>query len=130
LSFERNERNMNNNKHAVMMEKKQEMMRQRIEAGSIATHFPEVASIDMNMTYTQKGARSILRTFHFTPSSYAFFILNCLRKDCVDGGFDLTQVITTMIRNRRVEVKGVLSCRGTDSFNHSDIVYDVAIQYT
>jgi hypothetical protein len=121
---------MNNNKHAVIMEKKQEIMRQRIEAGSIATNFPEVASIDMNMTYNQKGTKSILRTFHFAPSSYAFFILNCLRKDCVDGGFDLTQVITTMIRNRRAEVKGVLSCRGTDSFNHSDIVYDVAIQYT
>jgi hypothetical protein len=121
----------NNNKHAAMMEKKQEMMRQRIEAGSIETHFPEVASIDMNMTYNQKGTKSILRTFHFTPSSYAFFILNCLRKDCVDGGFDLTQVITTMIRNHRAQGKGVLSCKGTDSStNHSDIVYEVAIQYT
>jgi hypothetical protein len=113
------------------MEKKQEMMQQRREAGSIATHFPEVASIDMNMTYNQKGAKSIMRIFHFTPDSYAFFILNCLRKDCVDGGFDLTEVITTMIRNRRVGVKGALSCKGTDSSaNHSDIVYEVSIQYT
>ena len=109
----------------------QEIMQQKHEAGSVATHFPEVANIVMNMTYNQKGARSILRTFHFTPGSYAFFIVNCLRKDCVDGGFDLTQVITTMIRNRRAEVKGSLSCAGTDSStNHSDIVYEVAIQYT
>jgi hypothetical protein len=57
--------------------------------------------------------------------------VNCLRKDCVDGGFDLTQVITTMIRNRRAEGKGTLSCTGTDSStNHSDIAYEVAIQYT
>ena len=113
-----------------MMEKKQEMMQQRRDAGSIATHFPEVSSIDMNMTYNQKGTRSILRTFHFTPSSYAFFIVNCLRKDCVDGGFDLTKVITAMIKNRRVEVKGALSCKVTDSSaSHSDIVYEVAIQY-
>jgi hypothetical protein len=121
---------MNNSKHAARMEKMQEIMQQKREAGSVATHFPEVANIVMNMTYNQKGARSILRTFNFTPSSYAFFIVNCLRKDCVDGGFDLTQVITTMIRNRRVEVKGSLSCTGTDSSsNHSDIVYEVAIQY-
>jgi len=114
-----------------MMERKQEMMQQRREAGSVATHFPEVASILMNMTYNQRGAKSILRTFHFTPSSYAFFIVNCLRQDCVDGGFDLTQVITAMIRNRRVEVKGALSCKVKDSStNHSDIVYEVAIQYT
>ncbi len=105
-------------------------MQKRREAGSIATHFPEVASIDMNMTYNQTGTKSILRTFHFTPSSYALFTVNCLRKDCVDGGFDLTQVITAMIRNRRVDAKGTLSCKGTDSStNHSDIVYEVVIQY-
>jgi hypothetical protein len=121
---------MNNSKHAAMMEKRQEIMQQKHEAGPIGTRFPEVASIVMNMTYKQSGAKSILRTFHFTPESYAFFVVNCLRHDCVDGGFDLTQVITTMIRNRRVEVKGALGCTGTDSStNHSDIVYEVAIQY-
>jgi hypothetical protein len=121
---------MNNNKHAAMMEKKQEVMRQKCEAGSLATRFPEVASIDMSMTYKQNGAKSILRTFHFTPDSYAFFVVNCLRQDCVDGGFDLTQVITSMIRNQR-RYEGALSCKGTDSStSHSDIVYEVAIQYT
>ena len=113
------------------MERNQEVMRQRREAGSVATCFPEVASIIMKMTYKQNGARSILRTFHFTPNSDAFFVVNCLRQDCVDGGFNLTQVITEMIRNRRVDSKGALSCKGTDSStSHSDIVYEVAIQYT
>jgi hypothetical protein len=122
---------MNNSKHAAMMEKRQEIMEQKRAAGSVAAHFPEVANIVMNMTYNQKGAKSILRTFNFTPGSYAFFIVNCLRQDCIDGGFDLTQVITEMIRNRRVGGKGTLSCKGTDSStNHSDIVYEVAIQYT
>jgi hypothetical protein len=122
---------MNNNKHTAMMERKQEIMRQKVEAGSVSTHFPEVASIIMNMTYNQKGTKSILRTFHFAPNSYAFFIVNCLRQDCVDGGFDLTQVITSMIRNRKEDAKGTLSCKGTDSStSHSDIVYEVTIQYT
>jgi hypothetical protein len=130
MPIERNERYMNN-KHTAMTEKRQEMMRQKCEAGSVATRFPEVASIIVNMTYNQKGARSILRTFHFTPDSYAFFVVNCLRQDCVDGGFDLTQVVTAMIRNRKADAKGTLNCKGTDSStSHSDIVYEVAIQYT
>jgi len=113
------------------MEKKQEMIQQRQDAGFIAANFPEVVDINMHMTYNQKGAKSILRNFHFTPDSYAFFRINCLRKDCVDGGFDLTQVITAMIRNRRMEAQGAISCEGTDSStNHSDITYDIAIQYT
>jgi hypothetical protein len=119
-----------NNKHAARMERMQEIIQQRREAGSVASHFPEVANIVMNMTYNQKGAKSILRTFHFTPNSHAFFIVNCLRQDCVGGGFDLTQVVTAMIRNRKVEVKGALSCKGTDSStSHSDIVYKVAVKY-
>jgi hypothetical protein len=121
---------MVNSKHAAMMEKKQEIMRQKSEAGLVAARFPEVASIVMSMTYSQKGSRSILRTFHFAPDSYAFFVVNCLRQDCVDGGFDLTQVITAMVRNRKANVKGTLSCKGTDSStSHSDIVYKVAVQY-
>jgi hypothetical protein len=123
---------MNSNKNTVaIMEKKQEIMQQRRESGSLLTHYPEVASIDMTMTYNQKGAKSILRTFQFLPDSYAFFIINCLRKDCVDGGFDLTEVVNAMIRNRKVKAKGTLSCKGTNfPTSHSDIVYEVSIQYT
>jgi hypothetical protein len=54
-----------------------------------------------------------------------------LRQDCVDGGFDLTEVITEMIKNRRAGTKGALNCKGTDSsVSHSEIVYEVGIQYT
>jgi hypothetical protein len=130
LTFERCGMNLVSSKRASMMEKKQEIMRQKTEAGSVATRFPEVASIIMSMTYSQKGARPILRTLHFNPDSYAFFVVNCLRQDCVDGGFDLTQVITSMIKDRRADVKGTLSCKGTDSStSHSDIVYKVAVKY-
>ena len=118
---------MNNCKNAVRIER----MRLRREAGSVAERFPEVAEIVISMTYNQKGTRSILRTFNFSPSSYAFFRADCLSKGCVDGGFDLTNVITAMARSHREIAKGVLDCEGNDpSDKHSDIVYEVAIQYT
>lgn len=110
---------------------KVERMQQRLEAGYVAKRFPRVAEIVINMTYNQRGIKSMLRTFNFSPGSYAFFRVNCLSKDCVDGGFDLTHVITTMIRNHSAEAKGALSCEGDDpSGDYSDIVYEVAIQYT
>lgn len=118
---------MSNRKHEVKIER----MQQRLEAGSVAERYPEVAGIVISMTYNQKGAKSILRTFNFSPDSYAFFRLHCLSKYCVDGGFDLSQVITAMIRNRRTVTNGTLSCEGNEpSAGHSDIVYKVAIQYT
>lgn len=106
-------------------------IQQRIDAGSMANHFPEVAGIDISMTYNQKGIRSLLRTFSFSPSSYAYFKVDCLCKDCNGGGFDLTQVITGMIRNRRKATKGELNCLGEGpAADHSAVVYEVAIRYT
>ena len=108
-----------------------ERIQQRREAGSVADRYPEVAAIVISMSYTQMGITSILRTFNFSPSSYAFFRVECLSEDCVDGGFDLTQVITAMISNRRAVARGELSCAGSDPFpDHSTIAYQVAIQYS
>ena len=117
---------MKNSKNAARIE----MMQQRREARSVAECFPEVAGIVISMTYNQKGIKPIFRAFNFSPSSYAFFKVNCLSKDCVDGGFDLTQIIATMARSKREMANGELGCIGNvPSAKHSDIVYEVAIQY-
>ena len=108
-----------------------ERNQRRLDAGLMSTHYPEVASIVISMMYKQKGvANPLRRTLNFYPSSYAFFKVDCLSNDCVDGGFDLTQIINSMIRNHSKEVKGELGCDDSGSrADHSNIVYEVAIQY-
>ncbi|MDA8433363.1 MAG: hypothetical protein M0Z60_10445 [Nitrospiraceae bacterium] len=117
----------NSRKNATRTERNQ----QRIDAGLVAAQFPQVAQIVVNMTYNQKGIKQALaRTVNFFPSSYAFFRVDCLSKDCLDGGFDLTPVITGMIGNRKKVAKGDLSCEGeSPSSGHSAIIYEVSIQY-
>jgi hypothetical protein len=119
-------RNMFNRHNQERLEKKQE----RINSGFTSKHFPEVASIIVNMTYNQRGGKSVHRILNFYPSSYAFFRVDCLSDDCVDGGFDLTQIVSAMIRNHSAVSKGDLAC--TDNGprpGHSNIVYDIVIQY-
>ncbi len=118
---------MYNRKNQIRMDKKQE----RIDAGIVSQNFPNVLSIVISMMYKQKGlANPVHRVVNFTSDSYAFFKLNCLTKDCFEGGFDLTQVIASMIRNQRQSAKGDLGCDGNDpSSDHSAITYEVAIQY-
>ena len=108
-----------------------ERLQQRVLAGFVSTHFPEVKSIVISMVYNQSGiGKSLPRTVNFSPDSSAFFRIDCLNKDCVDGGFDLTQVLTTMIKNHRESAKGDISCEGDGaSVGHSDIAYEIAIQY-
>ena len=109
-----------------------EKNQQKLDAGFVSTHFPGVASIVISMMYKQKGvANPIHRIINFSPGSYAFFRVDCLSNDCVDGGFDLTQIINSMIRNHSKEVKGELGCDDSGPrADHSTIVYEIAIQYT
>ncbi len=108
-----------------------ERNQRRSEAGLMSRHFPDVASIVISMMYKQKGvANPIQRTIHFFPGSYAFFTLDCLSDDCVDGGFDLSWIITEMIRNHRGASEGELGCDDTGPrADHSHIAYKIAIQY-
>lgn len=107
-------------------EARAEKLKQRLDAGFVSRLFPEVVSIVIMMRYTQRGMKSLLRTVNFFPDSYAFFRIDCLMEDCVDGGFDLTQVITSMIRSHREAAKGDIICESAD---HSAIFYEIAIQY-
>lgn len=118
---------MNYKKNPIRMERAQK----RIDADIIAAQYPEVLNIIVNMTYSQKGMRNgLIRTMQYLPNSYAFFYVNCLSKECSDGGFDFSQVIASMIRNHREAATGKLSCEGSDLSNdHSGIVYEVSIKY-
>ena len=119
---------MNSRKNTARIERQQ----RKQEAGFVAALFPEVTGIVIRMTYSQRGIKnSLSRVVNFFPDSYALFRIDCLNKECVDGGFDLTQVISEMIRNRKKTSKGNLSCEDSSpSADHSTIVYEVSIQYT
>ncbi|MEW6601276.1 MAG: hypothetical protein AB1499_09915 [Nitrospirota bacterium] len=102
-----------------------------LEAGLVSAHFPGVASIVISMMYKQTGlAKPIHRVMNFAPGSHAFFKVDCLSSDCVGGGFDMDQIINTMVRNRRETSKGDLACVDSGPRpDHSNIAYEVAIQY-
>ena len=108
-----------------------EKNQQKLDAGFVSTHFPGVANIVISMMYKQKGtANPINRTINFSPGSHAFFKIDCLSDDCVDGGFDLSQTINSMIENHSEELKGELACDDSGPrAGHSSIVYEVSIQY-
>ncbi|HWR89488.1 MAG TPA: hypothetical protein VN260_04475 [Dissulfurispiraceae bacterium] len=117
---------MNRSTNAARLERAQE----RRDAGSMEERFPEVASIVLTMDYRHRGLTSILRSFSYDPASFAYFRVSCLWKECDDGGFDLTRVITSMIRNRKQFEKGELDCeRNEPGAGHSHILYEVGINY-
>lgn len=118
---------MNSKRNAFRSERQQK----KIDSGTVTERFPKVAGIVVRMEYRQPGiAQNMSRTVNFTPTSYAFFRVECLDKACVDGGFDLTSKITSMVRNRKETATGEITCEGDGPFeNHSSIAYEITIDY-
>ncbi|MDO9287677.1 MAG: hypothetical protein Q7T83_02675 [Thermodesulfovibrionales bacterium] len=106
----------------------------RIDAGLVSERFPKVSSIIINMTYYQKVANPVLmeRIINILPASYAYFNMECMIKDCLNGGFDLTPAISDLIKNRKKSGKGKLVCKGKTnpaSTEHASVSYEISIQY-
>jgi hypothetical protein len=73
--------------------------------------FPEVSGIVIRMTYYQRAAIPILmvRNVDFWPSRHAYFKMDCMVKGCIDSGFDLTSVISSMIKIHKKFEKEIFS---------------------
>jgi hypothetical protein len=113
------------------MEMKKSIM---LAAGLVSERLPGVSCIVLHMTYYQRTADPILmkRIVNFFPTDYACFRMDCMRDECTNGGFDLTPVVTSLVKNRKKSIKGKIVCNGkseTLRFGHASIAYEVSIQY-
>jgi len=118
----------NTEKNIAKMEKR----KLKLESGLISEHFPDIESIfiKINNSYGKKNPIKIAREFKFIPESQAYFNIECLNKNCLDGGFDLAGVIDTMIKSHTGSGEGELSCNGSElSPEHSHISYKITINY-
>lgn len=116
------------------IEKMELIKKHRLAAGLVSDRFPEVSGMVIHMTYYHKGVNPILmeRTVNVFPTGYAYFNMECMIKGCVEGGFDLTPVITDMIKNHKKLGKGKLVCNGKNddiASDHASIAYEIRIQY-
>ena len=121
----------NRHNYALKMELKKQ---NNVAAGLISDRFPAVAGMVIHMTYYRKAANPVLmvRTVNIFPTSYAYFKMDCMIKGCIDGGFDLTSVISTMIKSHRKSERGKLLCNGNiDALasDHASIAYQINIKY-
>ncbi len=118
---------MSNKRNAARTEKQQK----KADEGIVSKHFPKVKKIVVNMSYTQKGLGSPLqRTLSFLPGSNAYFIVECLSKTCVDGGFNLKKIINSMVKGQKKATDGTLDCCSKKSLDCLSVIdYKVAIKY-
>jgi hypothetical protein len=104
----------------------------KIDSGLLSERYPDVSSVVISMNYYQRNAGTVLmqRTVNFFPGSAAYFLMECMRRDCIDGGYNLEPVVTTMTKDRLEAGNGELVCSGDNPPSHARINYTIAINYS
>jgi hypothetical protein len=103
-----------------------------IATGLVSERYVGVSSIELQMTYYQRGLDPVLmkRTLSFSPANYACFYLKCMQEGCMNGGYDLTPVVESLAKARKKTSKGKIYCHGTnETVGHASIDYEISIQY-
>jgi hypothetical protein len=121
----------NRKSHVSRMEAKKGSM---LVSGLVSERYPGVSRIVIHMTYYKKAADPVLmvRTVNFFPSSYAFFNLECMIKDCVKGGLNFSSIIANLIKKRKKSGNGKIVCSGEKEAlapDHGTISYEISIEY-
>lgn len=85
-----------------------------IRAGYIKDRYPRVKILILELNYkdTNGLAQPFHKSYSLTPENSAFFKYNCPYRECIEGGHDLTQPISDMLKNNKVECSGKISCQG------------------
>jgi hypothetical protein len=114
--------------------KKEQNKQKKLASGLISENFPKISSIVIHMQYYQKLSDKVfmVRTVNFSPSSYAYFHIDCLTKSCLNGGFEFSPVVSGLIKKRKKSGKGTFVCNGkNDSLakGHVNISYTISIKY-
>ncbi|MBI5056930.1 MAG: hypothetical protein HZB61_09990 [Nitrospirae bacterium] len=115
--------------------KKMELKKlRRVEAGIVSDRYPGVSNIVIHMTYFHEAENPVLmeRTINVFPTSIADFKMECMIRGCDSGGFDLTPVISKLIKQHKKMAKGDMNCRGKIgdySSHHANVSYEISIKY-
>lgn len=112
-------------------EERRERKQRKLDAGLLSERYPAVSSVVISMDYHQRNTGPVYmqRIVNFFPNSAAYFYMECMRNDCIDGGYNLEPVITSMTRGRLETGSGELVCPGDNPSAHARINYSIAIQY-
>lgn len=108
-------------------------------APTIAERYPNVAALTIEMVFHDDSGTAEIdtRTQHYPISQAKTIIrIKCPNYECVRGGFDLTNVVASMINSGERSEEGRLECQGWQDQERvgqyhclTDLVYKITVEY-
>ncbi len=98
---------------SLLEQKREKSLRKRAAAGTLATAFPRVEQIRLQLRFISTvGVAPAAQTHALYPSAQAYFEFACPHGDC-DGSVDLNGVALPMLKSAGSHVDGTLNCPGS-----------------
>ncbi len=98
---------------AARQERAERLRRDRAAAPSLASAFPSVQQLRLEMRFEGTAINTPTSQAHvFYPPARAFFAFPCPYADC-DGQFDLAAAVNAALADRSHRAENVLECPGT-----------------
>lgn len=83
-------------------------------SGLIKDQYPNVKEINFELKYhdSDNMVDDSEKTLSWGPKNYAYFEFDCPYWECVDGGFDLSNEIINMLKEKKAQITGKKLCQG------------------
>ena len=121
---------------SLLEQKREKSLRKRAAAGTLASAFPKVEQIRLQLRFfPAKGTPPAAQTHALYPSAQAYFEFACPHGDC-DGSVDLNEVALPLLKRSGQQADGTLRCPGSRTAGGTErqpcnlrIDYWIAAQY-
>ena len=86
-----------------------------LESGSLAVRFPRLKSLKAELTYQPPrgvGQSAQIKYAVNLEHAKAIFRFDCPNKECIGGGFELSELLAGAVAERRKKLAGEMRCQG------------------
>lgn len=108
-----------------------------VAAGYVMCRYKTVKSLKFKLKFDNEAEMTEPYINEFTrgPEDSALFFFKCPVENCIDGGYDLSLVLTDMIKEERYILRGESTCQGYNYINQKKtpcggkVTYEVRAEY-
>jgi hypothetical protein len=128
----------NKNEFSVRQEQENKFYYDQSISQILKITFPNLELINFKFPFLYGGYKQLIEIY-ITEIDKAFFKFNCINRDCIHGGFNLTGEIYEAVRKKTDKITGSSTCEGWQDYeryraqNHKclcKLTYEVYFKYS
>ena len=90
-------------------------LNERRNSPKLNIFYPQVDKIILHLSFNNNGYEKF-DTMEFSHVDLSYFKIECINRECLVGGFDLSNLIRELVLSKNCELDGHLICNGYQDY--------------